>query len=251
MKFQRGSRVEVLSDKDSLGAWRCAEIVEDTGDGYRIRYHRGAGIAKGSVKKVSAKAIRPCPGRVAALKNLGVGDVVEVLDDGSWRVSVIQEDMGDDYYYIGVIGSLDEFRVKNSSIRVRQEWKEDKWIPNQKSYWDLAPGIRKKSYVQPQGNSLKRSSPDHGVTCESLVKNVKKQKVVHKDVVLEAIRDSYSFIGEVDNSASQKRIQCKDDVQPTTKESFRHVNLTATIDVVVKYLCSMKGASCKAIHAGR
>lgn len=128
MRFKRGSMVEVLSKKEPSGAWRCAEIVADNGDGYTVRYYRRPGIAKDGVDNVQAEAVRSCPRPATGSRNFVVGDIVEVLDDGYWRVARIDEVMEDDYCYIRVIGSLDEFRVKNSSIRARQEWKNNKWV---------------------------------------------------------------------------------------------------------------------------
>ncbi|KAL2897815.1 Protein EMSY-LIKE 1 [Bienertia sinuspersici] len=233
MIFKIGSMVEVLSKKDNLGVWRCAQIVAHNGDGYTVKYFRGSGIAKDSVDKVPSESVRPCPRKARGIKNWVVGDVVEVLDDGYWRVSMIDEVTEDDYYYIRVIGSLDEFKVKKSNIRARQEWNSNKWVLMDKvsEYRDdLSSRMRNKSYVQSQSNVtkmlgvpesdllskfLKRSSPDHSSTDEAYLKSAQKRRLVEKEV-----GDACSFIGKVDNPVNQKGNLSKDNVQNCVEKTI-------------------------------
>ncbi|XP_010670685.2 uncharacterized protein LOC104887681 isoform X1 [Beta vulgaris subsp. vulgaris] len=239
MRFKRGSMVEVLSKKEPSGAWRCAEIVADNGDGYTVRYYRRPGIAKDGVDNVQAEAVRSCPRPATGSRNFVVGDIVEVLDDGYWRVARIDEVMEDDYCYIRVIGSLDEFRVKNSSIRARQEWKNNKWVLMDKKFEnrkDLVTRMCKKSHVEPQSNlhevqevpesvvmskSLKRSSPDYASADNAYSKCVQKRRL-DKEVELDAIHgEAYSFTGKVDNPANQWGNLGRDNVQIITEKTIR------------------------------
>lgn len=234
MRFKVGTMVEVLSKKDHSRVWRCAKIEEDDGDGYTVRYYRGPGIAKDGVDEVPADAVRPCPRPSKSTNILLVGDVVEVLDDGYWRISVIDEVLEDDCFYIRVIGSLDEFKVNRSSIRARQEWKQNKWVLIDKDseyHEDLAPKMHKKSHVQevPESNlppkSLKRSFSDHSSTAKVYSKCSQKRRLVDNAVELDAIDgDAYSFTGKVENPTNQRGNLGKDTMQNFTKKTIRSNN---------------------------
>lgn len=127
MRFKIGSKVEVLSKKKTpSGFWRPAEIVSDNGDDYTVRYERYLGISKVTIERVKEDIVRPCQPRGKKVANWEVGDIVEVFDDGYWKVSVIEATEGEEFY-IRVIGSFDEFKVPKSSIRVRQAWEDNKW----------------------------------------------------------------------------------------------------------------------------
>ncbi|KNA06423.1 hypothetical protein SOVF_181120 [Spinacia oleracea] len=220
-RFKKGSMVEVLSKKD---LWRCAKIVEDNGDAYTVKYYRCPGIAKDGVDKVSAKAVRPCPRPVMGTNNLVVGKVVEVLDDGYWRVSVIEEVLEDGYCYIKVIGSLDEFRVNNSSIRARQEWKQNKWILMDKDSENHVHNKSQQEVLESNllSKSLKRSFSDHSSTAEAYAECVQKRRLGDEEVELDAIDgDAYSFNGKVDNPANQRGNLGKDNVQNFTEKTIR------------------------------
>ncbi|XP_010670878.1 uncharacterized protein LOC104887824 [Beta vulgaris subsp. vulgaris] len=106
------------------------------------------------------------------------GDIVEVLDkDGCWRESMINEVMEDGYYFIWVFDSAHPVIVEKSSVRARQEWKDNKKVADQS--------------VHVLSKSLKRSSPDY----VAYPKSVQKRRLVDKEVDL----DAYSFTGKVEN----------------------------------------------------
>ncbi|KAK9682018.1 hypothetical protein RND81_10G044400 [Saponaria officinalis] len=238
MRFASGRLVEVLTKKKvPSGVWRCAEIVADNGDGYTVRYYRSPDIYKEGVDKVSAEVVRPCPPPLCDSVAWAVGDVAEVLDGGYWKVSVIEEDLGEDNYQIRVIGSLDEFRVEKSNIRMRQEWKENTWISLGKdsgNIEDLMMRICRKGLLQRQGgfksvlpfakssfDSLKRSFADISSTDEGYSEGKQKRRALNKQVKFDAIHyDSYSFIGKADSHCNLKAIQSiHDDAMFLTKTS--------------------------------
>ncbi|KAK9682652.1 hypothetical protein RND81_10G087200 [Saponaria officinalis] len=207
MMFKIGSRVEVWTKKKvSSGVWRCAVIVADNGDGYTVRYYRYPDIFKEGVDKVSAEAVRPCPPPLPVTDSMdwAVDDVVEVLDNGYWKVSVIEEVLGDDCYQIHVIGSIDDFRVQKSSIRMRQEWKDGKWVSLGKESGnceDMITRMRKKARIQQQGYT----------EC------MQKRRAVNIDANLDAVHeDMYSFIGNPGSHGNLKQIQGNDNLLTST-----------------------------------
>ena len=130
MRFKKGSKVEVLCKKDvSVGAWRCAEIILDGGDTYRVRCEPTSGMSNGKVVEgVPSTNIRPCPPRVESVTNWAPGDILEVLDAGSWKTATVLNVMEGDCYLIRILGSFQEFKVHLSKTRLRQTWKDDKWL---------------------------------------------------------------------------------------------------------------------------
>lgn len=130
MRFKIGSKVEVLCKKDvSVGAWRCAEIISDVGDTYRIKYEPTFGMSNGKVVEgVPNINIRPCPPRAESETNWAPGDILEVLDGGSWKIATVLNVMEGDCYLIRILGSFQEFKVHTSKTRLRQIWKDGKWV---------------------------------------------------------------------------------------------------------------------------
>ncbi|KAL9243740.1 hypothetical protein vseg_017592 [Gypsophila vaccaria] len=255
MRFRSGRSVEVLTKKKvPSGVWRCAEIVADNGDGYTVRYYRRPGLYKEGVDKVPAQVVRPCPPPSKDSVIWAVGDIAEVLDDGYWKVSVIEEDFGEDYYQIRVFGSLDEFRVKKTSIRMRQEWKDNTWISLGKDSGsveeDLMMRVRRKGLLQRHGGifknvlptakspskSLKRSYADISPTDEGYSEGMRKRRAVNKKVKVGVIHcDAYSFIGMADSHCNFEELHSIDDddmfFTKTSKsndsEQLTHGSLTA------------------------
>lgn len=130
MRFKKGSKVEVLSKTEvPSGSWRCAEILCGNDHNYTVRYDGSEGaIGKTVVEMVSKKAIRPCPPPFEVLKNWFRGDVVEVLDNFSWKMATVSKVLGKKYFLVRILGSSLEFKVSKFDIRVRQSWQDDKWI---------------------------------------------------------------------------------------------------------------------------
>ncbi|KAM4133088.1 hypothetical protein ACJW30_01G302000 [Castanea mollissima] len=130
MRFKKGNKVEVLSKREvPSGSWCCAEIICGNGHNYTIRYD-GYEQANGKIvlERVSRKAIRPCPPPLEISGSWVPGDVVEVFDNFSWKMSTISQDLGKNYYKVRILGSSREFEVLKFDIRVRQSWQDNKWV---------------------------------------------------------------------------------------------------------------------------
>ena len=130
MRLRKGCKVEFLCKKDmSFGAWRCAEIISDGGDTFKVRCEPTPGMSNGKiVERVPRTDIRPSPPRLETVLNWSPGDVLEVLDDASWKSATVLKVMDDDYFLIRILGSFEEFRAHVSKTRLRQAWKDGKWI---------------------------------------------------------------------------------------------------------------------------
>ncbi|KAA8521516.1 hypothetical protein F0562_012174 [Nyssa sinensis] len=129
MRFKKGSKVEVMNIKEVPISWRCAEIVSGNGHTYSVRYDCGPGSTNEVVvERVSRKAIRPCPPPVEGVDSWVAGDVVEMFDDISWKISTVLKALGRDYYLVRILGFSQEFRARKSNIRVRQSWEDYKWV---------------------------------------------------------------------------------------------------------------------------
>ncbi|XP_031251609.1 uncharacterized protein LOC116109510 isoform X3 [Pistacia vera] len=129
MRFKKGDKVEVLSQKEvPSGSWRCAEIICGNGHNYTVRYD-GYSCAndKKFLDRVSRKSIRPCPPLLEVSEFWVPGDVVEVFDNFSWKMATISKVLGKKYFLVRLLGSSLEFKLKEFDIRVRQSWQDDKW----------------------------------------------------------------------------------------------------------------------------
>lgn len=128
MRFIKGSQVEVLRKKElSTGEWCRAKIISGNGHTYSVIYEGSFGMNNALVERVPRKAIRPCP-PMANVESLAVGDVVEVFDDDSWKAAKILKVLGANYCSVSLLGSSEDIRVQKTNIRVRQSWKDDKWV---------------------------------------------------------------------------------------------------------------------------
>ncbi|XP_062098106.1 uncharacterized protein LOC133803974 [Humulus lupulus] len=139
MRFKKGSKVEVLCKReDPFGAWRCAEIVSRDGQAYNVKYESSFGMANWkTVEKVSRKAIRPSPPSVESMKNWTSGDIVEVLDAGSWKIAIVSKSMRADFCLVRILGSSKEIKAHKSETRVRKTWQDDKWVVFVKAYGNI------------------------------------------------------------------------------------------------------------------
>ncbi|KAK9682653.1 hypothetical protein RND81_10G087300 [Saponaria officinalis] len=155
-----------------------------------------------------------------------VDDVVEVLHDGYWKVSLIVGVSGEDCYQIQVVGSIDEFRVSKSSIRVRQIWKENEWMLMEKvsgDCEDLVSRMRRRIHMLQQQEQQKQCDykwqlvPDSSYISklmkgplsdsrrhsEDNSERAKKRRAISKEVDLHAIiDDSNYFVGKPCGGAS-------------------------------------------------
>ncbi|XP_024030511.1 uncharacterized protein LOC21389071 isoform X1 [Morus notabilis] len=130
MRFKKGSKVEVLCKKDmALGAWRGAEIISGNGHTYCVRYAAVRGMEDGkTVDKVPRTSIRPCPPPVGSVVNWASGDIVEVLDAGSWKAAIVLKVLDGGSCLVRLLGSFMEFKIHKSKTRPRRTWQDDKWV---------------------------------------------------------------------------------------------------------------------------
>ncbi|CAK7353574.1 unnamed protein product [Dovyalis caffra] len=132
MKFKKGSRVEVLRKTDEpSGAWQSGEIISGNGkeSAYWVRYDCPWGLSnEDDLERVSRKVIRPCPPPADASDGWAAGDLVEVFNDLSWKTAAVLKAMSGDYYLVRLVGSSTELQLKKVNIRLRQLWKDGKWI---------------------------------------------------------------------------------------------------------------------------
>lgn len=129
MRFECGAKVEVVSKKDVLISWKCAEIISGNGRAYSVMYDCYPGsTSEMAVERVPRKAIRPCPPRVEGVGSWVAGDVVEVLESFSWKIATVLKVLDRDYYLVRLFGVPQEFRVCKSNTRVQQAWEENKWV---------------------------------------------------------------------------------------------------------------------------
>lgn len=116
--------MEVLSNKGiPSGTWQCAEIMCSNGHYYTVRYD---GLAD-ETERVSKKVIRPSPPPEVS-GNWAPGDVVEVLDNFSWKMAKVLEVSGKNHFFVRLLGSSIEFKVHKFDIRVRLSWHDGKWV---------------------------------------------------------------------------------------------------------------------------
>ncbi|CAF2147426.1 unnamed protein product [Brassica napus] len=191
MRFKKGSRVEVFSNKEApYGAWRCAEIISGNGHTYNVRYfsfHEEA-----VMERVPRKVIRPCPPQVD-VERWEAGELVEVLDSFSWKAATVRQELCGNYYVVRLLGTPAEFTFHKANVRVRQSWQDERWVAIGKISGSVKSSLLTGSDVQrklkPQVNSkrlqepsvvvsarmLKRPSPNNWPECaESCTGNTKK-----------------------------------------------------------------------------
>ena len=71
-----------------------------------------------AVERVSRKAIRPCPPSVKSPCDWVAGDIAEVLDNSSWKLSEVSRVGGHGYFFVRLLGSSREFGVHASDLRL-------------------------------------------------------------------------------------------------------------------------------------
>ncbi|XP_043693272.1 uncharacterized protein LOC122643750 [Telopea speciosissima] len=129
MKFKKGNTVELLRTKlDPCGSWFTGKIVEVNGDWYTVRYdlllnHEGEPLAE----KVHKDDIRPQP--PFTMKERWVnGDIAEVFDIHSWRFGKVAKAMNNNRFVVRLFGSIQLREFCRSDLRVRQVWRNKKWV---------------------------------------------------------------------------------------------------------------------------
>ncbi|KAG2249875.1 hypothetical protein Bca52824_089503 [Brassica carinata] len=161
MRFKKGSRVEVFSNKEApYGAWRCAEIISGNGHTYNVRFfsfHEEA-----VMERVPRKVIRPCPPQVD-VGRWEAGELVEVLDSFSWKAATVRQELCGNYYVVRLLGTPAEFTFHKANVRVRQSWQDERWVAIGKISGSVKSSLLTGSDVQrklqPQVNSIRLHEP--------------------------------------------------------------------------------------------
>ncbi|XP_023759611.1 uncharacterized protein LOC111908031 isoform X1 [Lactuca sativa] len=137
MKFQKGSKVEVMNKTELPTSWCVAEIVSGNRHTYNLRYDCYPGV-----EKVSREFIRPCPPLSNDFQSWIAGDIVEVFDDNdnSWKTATVCKVTDQGHFSVRPHGFTHERNVPKSEIRTRQSWQDGHWVPIVKisgSYGDV------------------------------------------------------------------------------------------------------------------
>ena len=129
MKYKKGTKVEVLNKRDvPSGSWWCAEIISGNGHTYSVRYNSAPSGESELIERVPRKVIRPSPPLVQDPVTLMPGDVIEVFDNGSWKLAEVSIAVAKDCFSVRVLGSSRMFYAGKSDIRLRQCWNNNRWI---------------------------------------------------------------------------------------------------------------------------
>ncbi|XP_033146661.1 uncharacterized protein LOC117133777 isoform X1 [Brassica rapa] len=168
MRFRKGSRVEVLTLKESpYGAWRTAEILSGNGHTYIVRYY-SFGFAKDETleERVARKMIRPCPPLIDVYR-WESGELVEVLDHVFWKPATVLKELSGRYYAVRLLGSASvELTVHKVNLRGRQSWRDERWGLIEKVSCSVKSSTLTGSYV----NQKKLKPRERSVVSIRLVK---------------------------------------------------------------------------------
>ncbi|KAK8962755.1 hypothetical protein KSP40_PGU015317 [Platanthera guangdongensis] len=134
MRFKKGDKVEVLNKReDHAESWWRAEIISGYGSKYYVRYDRDLhGVVSSAVERAPRRAIRPRPPSAMGRLDWVPGDIVEVLNNFSWKLAKIVMFSGQESFFVRILGSPMELVVHSSCIRLRQCWQDSKWVALQK-----------------------------------------------------------------------------------------------------------------------
>ncbi|CAN7060526.1 unnamed protein product [Brassica rapa subsp. trilocularis] len=168
MRFRKGSRVEVLTIKESpYGAWRTAEILSGNGHTYNVRYY-SFGFAKDETleERVARKMIRPCPPLIDVYR-WESGELVEVLDHVFWKPATVLKELSGRCYAVRLLGSTEvELTVHKVNLRGRQSWRDERWGLIEKVSCSVKSSTLTGSYV----NQKKLKPRERSVVSIRLVK---------------------------------------------------------------------------------
>lgn len=131
MKLKNGSKLKILSKKEvPLGPQCSMKAIRSNGPNYMARHVKSKGANnQAMVEQMSHKVIVPCHTRLDLSEAWAPGDVVEVLDNNSWKMATVSEVLGKMHILVRLLGSSQEFKVRKTDIRVRQSWKDDDaWV---------------------------------------------------------------------------------------------------------------------------
>lgn len=130
MKFKEGDSVEVLRKNTELhGSWFPATISSVHGNRYAVKYEQFfAAEGEPVVEKVRREDVRPLPPPDGSRKRWALGETAEVFDLHSWRLGKVAKVLKNNCVVVRLFGSIQlrEFHV--SQLRVRQAWRDDRWV---------------------------------------------------------------------------------------------------------------------------
>lgn len=133
MKFQKGSKVEVMNKTELPTSWCVAEVVSVNKNTYNLRYDCFPGV-----EEVSREFIRPCPPNNS--QSWVAGDIVEAFDDNSWKTATVCNVYHGGHFSLRLHGFVHKINVHKSKVRARQSWHYGQWVPLVKisgSYGDM------------------------------------------------------------------------------------------------------------------
>ncbi|XP_020583686.1 uncharacterized protein LOC110026848 isoform X2 [Phalaenopsis equestris] len=132
MICKKDTEVEVLEKGEApLGSWRPARILSGNGHTYEVKYDSCVLEADVLRNKVPRKALRPRPPPVE-VKGWACSDLVEVCEDGSWKIAEVLRTLDSNMVVARLLGSSKEIVSPLFQLRMPQIWKDNHWIPLQK-----------------------------------------------------------------------------------------------------------------------
>ncbi|XP_020089093.1 uncharacterized protein LOC109710760 [Ananas comosus] len=180
MRFKKGSKIEVQRKVEShMGSWWPAQIISGNGRLYHVRYeydqcYRDKCTA---VERVPRKAIRPSPPLMADPLDLASGDILEVFDNGSWKLAEMTRVVDGHHYFVRLLDCCEEFEAQRCNLRLRQLWHDDQWILIPKDCGKQTGRTFKGEKFSP---GMKRKSPVLSRPAKSIDGAIEKQRAVKR-----------------------------------------------------------------------
>ncbi|XP_073117388.1 uncharacterized protein [Elaeis guineensis] len=170
MRLKKGTKVEILS---KCGSWRPAEIISGNGHTYSVKYDSHQRAMATVTERVPRKVIRPLPPSVDCMMYWSPGDIVEALENHSWKLVQVLSAAAGDCYFVKILGSSKHIIAHKSEIRVRQAWKDNHWVIIQEDAARFQDGIRS---VEEEEVNSPVSQPSQEVKNHQVIR-----QVPHKD----------------------------------------------------------------------
>lgn len=129
MKFKKENKVEVWrKSKEQMGSWFPGSITFADGDEYIVKYEHFLNL-KGEpvVEKVCKEDVRPQPPETKEEKWMD-SNITEVFDINCWRTGKVVKVLKNSRVVVKLSGSIQLKEFHQSSLRIRQAWKNNKWV---------------------------------------------------------------------------------------------------------------------------
>ncbi|XP_078432341.1 uncharacterized protein LOC144703919 isoform X2 [Wolffia australiana] len=256
MKYKKGTMVEVLNKREvPSGSWWRAKIISGNGHTYSVRYDPAPSGVSELVERVPRKAIRPCPPSNQEPITLMSGDVIEVFDNGSWKLAEVSNVIDGGLVSVRILGSSRVFNAEKCDIRLRQCWKDDHWIVIEKEVRNSESGKGLNARSHKRSSSPATSGSGRVENCEETTTSEEpivvfaggKRKVLHRDRFVQrspqesvkkakisggtrrisrySLENQYSLPKKVDAVASQKIVQGESNTHASLKDGTRFSGL--------------------------